>query len=206
MIEWRSKRLIAGLLVVALAAAFSTGRPAGAADRTVVVPVFYAPSPLPPFPSMVPEQYAATSLTAMLAAAAGGRIAVVPRDQVVAKESELHWREVDVLQFARLSELAHALGADRVVVGWILVLTWNTGGSGGRSDIVGGGTAGMLYGLTDVIYQVFDATQGRIVYETRAEGHSVGGTMTLSAKAALDDAGRRGAAQLLGPVTGTGAP
>jgi hypothetical protein len=206
MTEWRTYRLIAGLMVVVLAGAILASGPAGAADHTVAVAVFYAPTPLPSFPSMVPEQYAAANLTVMLAAAAGGRITIVPRDQVMVKESELHWREADVLQFARLGELAHAVGADRVVVGWIRVLTWNAGGSGGRADIMGGGNAGIRYGLADVVYQVFDAAQGRIVYETRAEGHSVGGTLTIVAQATLDDAGQRGAAQLLGPLSGPSAP
>jgi hypothetical protein len=206
MTGWHTHRLIAGLLVVALAAAFLAAGPAAAADHTVAVAVFYAPTPIQPYPGIVPEQYAAASMTAMLATESGGRMTVVPRDQVRAKESELHWHEADVLQFARLGELAHALGADRIVVGWIRELTWNTGGSGGRSDIVGGGTAGILYGLADVVYQVFDAAQGRIVYETRAEGHSVGGTRFTAVQATLDDAGQRGAAQLLGPLTGTGAP
>jgi hypothetical protein len=195
------------LLIVALAAAFSAAG-ASAADHTVAVAVFYAPSPLETYTGIVPEQYAAASMTAMLAAASGGRVTVLPRDEVRAKEGELQWHETDALRFARLGELAHAVGADRVVVGWILTLTWSTGGGGGRGAIDKGGSdaGGMLVGLADVIYQVFDATQGRIVYETRTVGNSVGGIKYVAAQAVLDDAGRRATAQLIGPLTGTGAP
>jgi hypothetical protein len=207
MIGVSAHRLIAGLLIVALAAAFSAAG-ASAADHTVAVAVFYAPSPLDTYNGLVPEQYAAASLTAMLAAASAGRVTVVPRGQVRAKESELQWNEADALRFARLSELASAAGADRIVVGWIRTLTWTTGGGGGRGDIdtAGGGTGGTLLGLADVVYQVFDATQGRIVYETRTEGNSVGGILYTAAQAVLDDAGRRATAQLLGPLAGAGAP
>ena len=198
----RTHRLIAGLLIVVLAAAFS-GAWASAAGRTVAVAVFYAPSPLATYNGLIPEQYAAASLTSMLATASGGRVTVVPRDQVRATEGELQWHEADALRFARLSELAHAAGADRVVVGWIRELTWSTGGGGGRGsiDALGGGTGGMLIGLADVVYQVFDATQGRIVYETRTQGNSVGGFVYTAAQAVLDDAGRRATAQLLGSLT-----
>lgn len=207
MTEWGTHRLIAGLMVVAMAAAFSAAG-TSAADHTVAVAVFYAPSPLETYNGLVPEQYAAASLTAMLGAASGGRVTVVPRDQVRAKESELQWREADALQFTRLGELAHAVGADRVVVGWIRELTWSTGGGGGRGNIdtAGGGTGGTVLGLADVVYQVFDAPQGRIVYETRAQGNSVGGLRYTAAAAVLDDAGRRATARLLGPLTGSGAP
>jgi hypothetical protein len=182
---------------------------AGAAGPTVAVALFYAPTPLTTYAGLVPEEYASADLSERLAAAAAGRFAVVPRDRVRVQEAGLRWRESDVLRFARLGELAHAAGADRVAVGWIQVLALDRLGGGGGNDLdIGGGEGGgPLDGLAVVTVQIFDASQGRIVYQTQVAGHATGGPASRVIQATLDDAVRRGAAQLLGPLAaGPGAP
>jgi hypothetical protein len=170
------------------------------------VALFYAPTPLAAVPELIPEEYASADMSARLAAASAGRLAVVPRAQVKAKENALHWREADALRFARLGELAQAVGADRVVVGWIRQLALDRlGGSGTNVDIGGGGGGGLIDGLAVVVVQVFDASRGRIVYQTQVEGHAMGGLPTQVAQQAVDDAVRRGATRLIGPLTGASA-
>jgi hypothetical protein len=197
---------LAGAVIAALAA-FS-GAAAGAAGPAVAVALFYEPSPVPTYPGVDPEAYGAAALSAALAADAGGRLTVVPPDRVRAAEYALHWRGADALRFARLGDLAHAVGADRVVIGQIRNWSLDSmGGGGGKDFEVGGGSGGMLTGLADVVYQVFDAAQGRIVYETQAQGNGIGSLQGTTARETLNDADQRGAAQLLGALTiGAGAP
>jgi curli biogenesis system outer membrane secretion channel CsgG len=124
---------------------------------------------------------------------------------VKAQEFALRWHPEDALRFTRLQQLAASLGADRVVAGWIRQFdVGGSGGGGGRDFELGGGAGGLITGAADVVYQVFDAAQGRIVYETESVGHSVGGlNLSSAARATLDDVDRRGAAQLLGPLAGS---
>jgi hypothetical protein len=204
----RRARRAVGLCAVALIAGMPgmlSASPAGASDHTVAVALFYAPTPLAPVPELIPEEYASADMSARLAAASAG-LAVVPRAQVKAEENALHWREADVLRFARLGELAQAVGADRVVVGWIRQLALDRlGGNGTNLDIGGGGGGGLIDGLAVVVVQVFDAPRGRIVYQTQVEGHGTGGLPTQVAQQAVDDAVRRGATRLIGPLTGASA-
>jgi curli biogenesis system outer membrane secretion channel CsgG len=213
-VRWfRHARMSAGPLVVvlliagAIAAAGMPTPAAGAADHTVAVVMFYAPSPVITYPGVVPEEYVASDLSTILAASSGGRFTVVPRDRVRAEESALRWREWDALRFARLAELASAVGADRVVVGWIRQFTVEGNGGGGGQDFdLGGGAGGLITGTAVVQYQIFDATQGRIVYETQVEGHGTGGpNLPAAARITLEDVDRHGAALLVAPLTaGTG--
>jgi hypothetical protein len=208
----RSCRLIARSLAAALgivASIASGAAPVRGADHTVAVALFYAPTPVTTYTGVVPEDYVAADLSTLLAASSAGRLTVVPRDRVKAAEYALRWRTDDALRFGRLQQLAAAVGADRVVVGWIRQLTVEGNGGGGGPDFdLGGGAGGLITGLAVVEYQVFDAAQGRIVYETESEGHAVGGvSLPRAAQATLDDVDRRGAAQLIGPLTaGTATP
>lgn len=202
----RSRRLTAGVLAVPLAAVFSMAYGAGpvrGADHTVAVALFYAPTPVTTYTGVVPEDYVAADLSTLLAAGSSGRFTVVPRERVRAAENALHWRPDDVLRFGRLEQLAAAVGADRVVMGWIRqFIVEGNGGGGGQDFDLGGGAGGLITGLAVVEYQVFDATQVRIVYETESEGHTVGGVnLPRAAQATLDDVDRRGAAQLIAPLT-----
>jgi hypothetical protein len=204
--ELDAVRLVAGLVAVLAAAALPAGvaGSAGAAGPTVAVARFYAPSPVATYPDVVPEEYLASNLSTVLASAGAGRVTVVPQDKVRAAESALRWQEADALRFARLQALAHAAGADRVVVGQIRQFALDTaGGGGGRDFELGGGTGGMMTGLAVVLYQIFDAASGRIVYQTQVPGHSVGTITGLAAAGALDDADRHAAVQLLGPLSAT---
>jgi curli biogenesis system outer membrane secretion channel CsgG len=210
--DMRIRRVIVGLLAVVLAVLglmAVVAAPVRAADHTVAVALFYAPTPVTTYPGVVPEDYIAADLSNVLAAASGGRFTVMPHDRVRAEEYALRWQEADALRFARLQELAGALGADRVVVGWIRQFTVEGNGGGGGPDFdLGGGAGGLITGMAVVEYQVFDATQGRIVYETQVEGHATGGVnLGTAAQITLNDVNRRGAARLIGPLTvGMSAP
>ena len=187
---------------VTAALAFSSGASAAAADHTVAVALFYAPTPVTTYSGLIPEEYASEDMSAKLAAASGGRFAVVPRGQVRAQEGGLRWREWDALRFARLGDLGRAAGADRLVVGWIESLVLDRLGGGGNDfDIGGGEGGGTLAGYAVVVAQVFDTAQGRIVYQTKVAGHSLGAVPTLVVQGALDDAVRRAAVQLTDPLT-----
>jgi curli biogenesis system outer membrane secretion channel CsgG len=194
--------LIAGSLAAALAAAVSPAGPASAADHTVAVALFYAPTPVATYSGLVPEEYASADISTRLAAGSAGRFAIVPRDHVRAEESGLRWREWDALRFARLGELARAVGADRLVVGWIQSLVLDRlGGGGNNFDVGGGDGGGVLAALAVVIVQVFDASEERIVYQTKVEGHALGAIPAQVVQSALDDAVRRAAVQLPDPLT-----
>lgn len=190
--------VITAAVLVPAALLLSRG-PVAAADRTVAVALFYAPTPITTYSGLVPEEYASADLSARLAAASGGRFTVVPRDRVRAQEDGLRWREWDALRFARLQQLGHAAGADTVVVGWIDSLVLDRLG-GGRSgfDMGGGDGGGVLIATAVMTVQTFDATQGRIVSQTKVAGHAMGAVTLQVVQSALDDAAGRAAAQLPG--------
>jgi len=179
-------------LVAALGLAVVVAPPAaGAAGGPLKVGVvdFYAPTPLPPFSGVFPERFLADDLTALLAREAGDRLVVIPRDAVERSEREMRWSEADVLHFARLRALASALGADRLVVGWIPLLSVDegSGGGGGRTSD-GGGGPGITRVDISLVIQVFDAGQGRIVDEARFDRQDAGGPRSQLVQRAMDNA------------------
>lgn len=187
---------------VAAALVLSGWPPAHAADPTVGVALFYAPTPVTTYSGLIPEEYASADMSAKLAAASAGRFAVVPRDRVRVEERGLRWRESDALRFERLAELAHAAGADRLVVGWIESLMLDRlGGGGDNFDLGGGEGGGTLAALAIMNVQVFDVSQGRVVYQTKVAGHAVGAIPSYVVQSALDDAVRRAAGPVVGPLT-----
>lgn len=142
---------------------------AAAAAGTVGVVDLYAPSPLAVIGSVIPERTAADELSAFLARAGNG-VTVVPRATVAQAERAMGWREQDALSFDRLSALARAAGADRLVVGWIRTLSM--GGAGSEPMVPDGN--GVRLAQAAVVVQVFDAGQGRIVAERSAAGTAIG--------------------------------
>lgn len=149
---------------------------------TVAVVDFYAPTPVPEFAGVVPERFAADDLSGMLAQTGGDRFILVPRATIEQAEAGLRWHEDDVLHFARLGDLSRNVHADRLVVGWISQFV--VGHEPSRDVVVHGG-GGPITGFAIVVVQVFDAAQGRIVAETRAEGYGQGGLHSLVAQQAL---------------------
>lgn len=201
---WALRRSLPAVAAPLLGLLLAWSSPAGAADHTVAVALFYAPTPVTTYSGLIPEEYVSADMSARLAAEAAGRFTVMPRDQVRVQESGLRWREWDALRFARLSELARAAGADQVVVGWIESLVLDRLGGGGRTLDFGSGEGGGVVQATVILRaQVFDAAQGRIVYQTRVTGHAVGALPTVVVQGALDDAVRRAALQLPDPLTVT---
>ena len=188
---------ILALCAAAVLAPAALWGPAAAADHVVAVALFYAPTPVTTYSGLTPEEYASEALSARLAAASGGRFTVIPRDRVRVQEGSLRWREWDALRFSRLTELAHAAGADTVVVGWIdsLVLDHLGGGRSGF-DMGGGDGGGVLMGTVILTVQTFDPSQGRIVFQTKVAGHSVGAVTQHVVEDALNDAVSRAVAQL----------
>ncbi|HYM67970.1 MAG TPA: hypothetical protein VEZ44_00095 [bacterium] len=130
---------------------------------------FYAPTPLPVIGAVIPERTAAAELAALLARVAAG-VAVVPRATVGRAEAAMGWRTQDALSFARLADLARAVGAGRLVVGWIPTLS--LGGAGNERLVPNGN--GMPLAQASVVVQVFDAGQGRIVAETSRSASAIG--------------------------------
>jgi len=158
---------------------------AAAAVRTVGVVDFYSPSPLGAF-GFVPERFAADELSKMLAQSQGGQLSVVPRESIGNAEASVGWQNVDALHFERLRALAQAAGANTLIVGWIPLLAVRVGSGGGGVPPHGGGPP---MADTSLVLQVFDATQGRLVAETRQSGSAlVATTRDLLAKQALHDA------------------
>ncbi len=192
---------VCGTLIAVLSLLPVAGMAAPAAPSVAVVD-FYAPTPVGEYGAMVPERFAADDLSDLLGRAAGGRFMLIPREAVERAEADLRWHTDDVLHFARLSALAQAVHADRLVVGWISV--WAVGHGGGSIDIVPGGGGGPITGAAMIVMQVFDAAQGRIVAETRAEGNSQGGISALVAQETLHDADERVLPFLLTMLTAPG--
>jgi hypothetical protein len=126
-------------------------------------------------------------MTAMLTAAAGsGSITVLPRADVQRAEDGLHWQNQDALSFSRLGALAHAVGADRLVVGWLPIV----GTAGGGNEPPPGRTGNGVTPITaNVVVQIFDAAQGRIVAETHSAGTAISGPVAaLGTEAMLRNA------------------
>ena len=188
-------RALAAAIVVPAALLLSWG-PAAAADHTVAVALFYAPTPVATYTGLIPEEYASGALSARLAAASGGRFTVVPRDRVRAQEGGLRWQEWDALRFARLQELGRAAGADTVVVGWIDSLVLDKLGGGPSDFDFGGDGGGVLTATAVMTVQIFDVTQGRIVSQTKVAGHATGAVTMRVVQKALDDTVSRATAQL----------
>ncbi len=167
----RIGRFLWALLGVLLLGAPSIAAPA----RVPVVGVvdFYAPTPLGVFDGFTPERFAADDVAALLARRAGDRVTVIPRSQVVRAEEALRWRGDDVLHFDRLVALGRSLGADRLVVGWITLLSVEAGG-GHTVPLPDGDGNGVPTAEARVVVQVFDVAQGRLVAETRQWASAVG--------------------------------
>jgi hypothetical protein len=126
---------------------------------------FYAPTPLGAFSGVFPERFAADDLSSLLTHAPAGRLEVIPREMMQRAEGAMRWQETDVLHFDRLSALARAVGADRLVLGWIPLLQVEASGGGGVPVPDDGG--GPPTALVNLVLQVFDETQARVVAETR---------------------------------------
>jgi hypothetical protein len=143
---------------------------AAAVPAAVGVVDFYAPTPLPLIGAVIPERAAADELTGLLVRGSAGGVAVVPRATMVRAEGAMGWREYDALSFARLVDLAHAAGVDRLVVGWIPTLNVE----GPEIEPFNPDGNGMPIAQASVVVQVFDATQGRIVAQTTRSASAVG--------------------------------
>jgi hypothetical protein len=136
----------------------------------VAVPDFFALGPVPPVEGVVPEEFAADALANLLAKNAGTRRTALPREAVRRAESALEWKPSDALRFARLQALGRAVGADRLLIGWIQRLDLDQGGGGGT------GAAGrhFLSAFAVITVQVFDVGQGRIVSQVQQSGYELG--------------------------------
>ncbi len=173
-----------------------------ATAKTVGVVDFYSPTPLGAF-GFVPERFAADELSTLLAQSGVGQLTVVPRDSMAKAEASVGWGNADVLHFDRLRVLAQAAGANTLVVGWIPLLVVRTGGGGGGLPPNGSGPP---MADTNLVLQVFDAAQGRLVGETRQSASVlVATTRDLLAKQVLHDALVRGVSPLVGALS-TGTP
>lgn len=151
----------AALLLLALVA--SPARQVGAQGIKVGVVDFYAPTPLGGFSGVFPERYAADDLSSLLAHAPSG-LEVIPRETMQRAEGAMRWQGTDVLHFDRLRALASAVAADRLVLGWIPLLQVEAGGGGGVPLPDDGG--GPPTALVNLVIQVFDGAQARMVAET----------------------------------------
>jgi hypothetical protein len=193
-----------GVLLFLIAAA-SRSAPvdaAAATARTVGVVDFYSPTTLGPF-GFVPERFAADELATLLAQSGAGQLTIVPRDSMGKAEDSVGWQNTDVLHFDRLRVLAQAAGANRLVVGWISLLVVRAGGGGGGFPPNGSGPP---MALTNLVLQVFDATQGRLVGENRQSASVViATTRDLLGKQVLHDALVPGVSPLV-EVLSQGAP
>jgi hypothetical protein len=137
----------------------------GAQGIKVGVVDFYAPTPLGAFSGVIPERFAADDLSSLLTHASAGRLEVIPRETMQRAEGAMRWQEADVLHFDRLRALARAVAADRLVLGWIPLLQVEASGGGGVPVPDDGG--GPPTALANLVLQVFDETQARVVAETR---------------------------------------
>jgi hypothetical protein len=138
---------------------------AGAQVIKVGVVDFYAPTPLGAYSGVFPERLAADDLSALLARAPAGRVVVISRPTMQQAEGAMRWQEPDVLHFDRLRALARAVAADRLVVGWIPLLQVESGGGGGVPIPDDGN--GVATALVNIVVQVFDEAQARMIGETR---------------------------------------
>lgn len=154
--------------------AVSAPAPVAPADRPIVaVADFYSPGALPIAVVTDLEPYAADVLTGLLVRAGGGALTVLPRSEVRAQQRALKWRSRDALNYSRLEALARALHADRVMLGWI------TRVSVFRQDI--------LAFNADVALNIemFQARDGRIVWQRETYGVGLSGSPDFAAQIAL---------------------
>jgi hypothetical protein len=175
-------------LIACFAAAPGAAQPPG---PSVGVVDFYSPTPLPLF-GFTPERYAADDLSALLSQGSTPYI-VVPRQTIVQAEAAMRWQSEDVLHFDRLHALAAAVGAGRLVVGWIPLLVVHQGGgifpSGADSRAAD----------VNLVVQVFDAAQGRLTAERKSVASILGPpTRDLVAQQVIDQA-LRSAAPAIAP-------
>lgn len=192
----------AALLVLTLVVALP-GQAGGAAPavRMVGVVDFYAQSPLGAYSGLVPERFAADDLSDLLAHAADGRFAVIPRATIGQAEATLRWQNADVLHFDRLRTLARAVGADSLVVGWIPLLVIHGGGGMPMPRDHDGNGAGPSSADANLVVQVFDAAQGRLVAETRPSASVIGMTRVLLAERVVHEALEPAVPPLLSALT-----
>lgn len=179
-------RVWTGVLSVLIAAtAWPPAVAAAPQPQTVGVVDFYTPTPLPVVVGAVPETVVADELSGLLSHAGGPDVTVVPRATMERAEAAMAWRGEDALRFARLEQLARAVGAGRLVVGWILTLS---AGGGGNGDVPTPDGNGMPIAQAVVLVQVFDAAQGRIVAEMRHGATAVGTVPSLLVEQVLGEA------------------
>jgi hypothetical protein len=166
-----------------------------AAPSTVGVVEFYAQTPVPVFGGIVAEIFAAEDLSRLLARSTAGRLTVIPAATMRRAESDMHWQTADVLRFDRLRALANAVGADRLVVGWIpLFIGGGAGGVGSIPEPKDG--AETPTADVNLVVQVFDPRAG-LAGETRQAGFAIGIMNWQVATRALHDALERSIPELL---------
>ena len=166
-----SASTVARVAILAGALGLCAGGAVAAAPPVLVGVVdFYAPTPLPVIGAVIPERAAADELAALLTRGAAGAVVVVPRAMVGRAEATMRWRTQDVLSFARLADLARAVGVGRLVVGWIPTLSVE--GSG--TELFDPDGNGMPLAQASVVVQVFDSAEGRIVAQTTRSASAIG--------------------------------
>ena len=171
-----ARLILAFVLVCGLSPRAAVAQPVQGARVAVVD--FYAPSPLAPVSGIIPEERAADDLTSLLAASPGQQVVVLSRMAVREAESAIAWRASDMLRFARLQQLARALNAVRLMVGWIQRFDLDRSGPGGQ----GGGGGRFFSGFATVTVQVFDAKEVRVVSQVQQSAYERG-TATRSVMA-----------------------
>jgi hypothetical protein len=166
-----SARLLLVMLMVTLLPVLSLVEAplpqASAAPQVIKIGVvdFYAPTPLAAFSGVFPERFAADELSNLLVRSPSDRFKVIPRATMQQAEGAMRWQEADVLHFDRLRALANSVTADLLVVGWIPLLQVETGGGGGSPPLASDG-GGLPSALVNLVVQVFDGAQARVVGET----------------------------------------
>ncbi|HKX19846.1 MAG TPA: hypothetical protein VJT33_17730 [bacterium] len=154
--------------------AVSAPMPVAPADRPIVaVADFYSPGALPLAVVTDLERYAGDVLTGLLVRAGGGALTVLPRSEVLTQQRALTWRSRDALNYGRLEALARALHADRVMLGWITRVTVF------RQDILAFNAEVALN------IQMFQARDGRIVWQRETNGFGLSGSPDFAAQIAL---------------------
>ena len=155
--------------------------PVRAADRPIIaVADFYSPGALPISVVTDLEPYAADVLTGLLVRGGGNALTVLPRSEVQSAERSLGWHVQDSLNYSRLGALAQALHADRIMLGWI------TRVSVFRQDVL------MFNADVSLNMQMFDARQGRIVWQHPTDGFGLAGFPDFAAQVAVGRALARG--------------
>ena len=177
--------------------------PARALPQVIKVGVvdFYAQTPLGTFSGVFPERFAADDLSGLLARAPAGRFDVIPRATMQQAEGAMRWQEADVLHFDRLRALARAVGADRLVVGWIPQLVVEAGGGGGSTPMSSDG-GGPPNAFVNIVVQVFDGAEARVVAETHQSADIIGASRSQLATQVLHTALERALPDVLRLLTG----